>query len=223
MSKTLEQVKASLNATQRKVDKVTAVFGTVAPAPTPPQVVAAQPTLSIPPQPGKTKAQTVTAATLSPSVGAALVVAQVTHQESALDLLEVANYFKAAAVTAADGDLKPLQEMLAVQARSMDLLFNDFLRHSSLQASHDVRERYIKLAFKAQSQCRATVETLAVIQQGPAVFARNANINNGQQQVNNGVPTAAGGQAVADGTSLVPRVRGENKVAAHQTDGGNSL
>jgi hypothetical protein len=40
---------------------------------------------------------------------------------------------------------------------------------------------------KAQSQCRATLETLAAIKAGPVVIARQANIAHGPQQVNNGV------------------------------------
>ena len=42
----------------------------------------------------------------------------------------------------------------------------------------------------AQGQCRATLETLATIKNGPAGFAREANIAHGPQQVNNGVPLA---------------------------------
>jgi hypothetical protein len=43
----------------------------------------------------------------------------------------------------------------------------------------------MKLALKAQAQCRATIETLAAIK-NPPVFAKQANIANGPQQVNNG-------------------------------------
>ena len=46
-------------------------------------------------------------------------------------------------------------------------------------------ERYMQLALKAQSQCRATLETLAAIKNPPIVYARQANIANGPQQVNN--------------------------------------
>ena len=43
------------------------------------------------------------------------------------------------------------------------------------------------MAMKAQNQCRMTLETLGTINNPPAVFAKQANINNGgQQQVNNG-------------------------------------
>src|SRR5262249_31355711 len=51
----------------------------------------------------------------------------------------------------------------------------------------DATDRYMCLALKAQSQSRATFETLAAIKSGPAVFARQANIAHGPQQVNNGV------------------------------------
>jgi hypothetical protein len=43
----------------------------------------------------------------------------------------------------------------------------------------------MKLALRAQNQCRATLETLATIKNPPVVFARQANFANGPQQVNN--------------------------------------
>ena len=44
----------------------------------------------------------------------------------------------------------------------------------------------MRLAFKAQSQCRATIETLALVKNPPAVaFVKQANIAAGHQQVNN--------------------------------------
>jgi hypothetical protein len=50
----------------------------------------------------------------------------------------------------------------------------------------------MRLALKAQSQCRATLETLSVVKNPPSVaFVRQANIANGPQQVNNGPPSAA--------------------------------
>ena len=51
-----------------------------------------------------------------------------------------------------------------------------------------VFERLMRLALKAQSNCRATAESLAAIQNPPTVFARQANIANGPQQINNGSP-----------------------------------
>jgi hypothetical protein len=46
-------------------------------------------------------------------------------------------------------------------------------------------ETYLRLALKAQSQCRATLETLAAIRNPqPVAFVRQANIAHGPQQLN---------------------------------------
>ena len=46
-------------------------------------------------------------------------------------------------------------------------------------------ETYLRLALRAQAQCRATLETLAVIKNlQPVAFLRQAILRNGPQQVN---------------------------------------
>jgi hypothetical protein len=56
----------------------------------------------------------------------------------------------------------------------------------------------MRMAMKAQNQCRMTLETLATIKNPPVVFAKQANINNGgQQQVNNGAGPPQAGQVHA--------------------------
>jgi hypothetical protein len=56
-------------------------------------------------------------------------------------------------------------------------------------------ETYMRLALKAQSQCRATIETLALMKNPQAVtFVRQANVAHGPQQVNN-VPQPSSNQA----------------------------
>lgn len=57
----------------------------------------------------------------------------------------------------------------------------------------DAADRYMRLALKAQGQCRTTLETLAAIKNPPVVFAKQANIANGPQQVNNTVNKSDGG------------------------------
>jgi len=47
-------------------------------------------------------------------------------------------------------------------------------------------ETYMRLALKAQSQCARTIEVLAAMKNPPVVFAKQANISHGHQQVNNG-------------------------------------
>jgi hypothetical protein len=62
-------------------------------------------------------------------------------------------------------------------------------RGAYLSTHMDQKEQYLRLALKAQSQCRATIETLAVLK-NPPVFTRQANIA-GQQVVNNGTMVGA--------------------------------
>lgn len=52
------------------------------------------------------------------------------------------------------------------------------------------QETALRLALKAQSQCRATLETLANIKNPPVVYAKQANVTTNPQQINNG-PQAA--------------------------------
>jgi hypothetical protein len=83
----------------------------------------------------------------------------------------------------------------------------------------DAAERYMCLALKAQGQCRATLETLALVK-NPPVFARQRNIANGPQQVNNAV-TAIGGAARAEVCEAAPSkllVPGEDRLDRRTTD-----
>jgi DNA-binding transcriptional MerR regulator len=83
------------------------------------------------------------------------------------------------------------EAMLAAQAHSLDAIFTSLARRAHLNMGEYVNaaDRYMRLALKAQSQCRATIETLAAIKNPPMVIARQANIAHGPQQVNNGEPT----------------------------------
>ena len=97
------------------------------------------------------------------------------------------------------GDLSSAEAVLIEQATALNAIFAEFARRSALNmgAYINAADRYMRLALKAQSQCRATLETLATIKAGPAIFARQANIAHGPQQVNNGVsgPARAGARA----------------------------
>ena len=91
------------------------------------------------------------------------------------------------------GELAPLEHMLAAQALVLDQLFGDLTRRALTATSPVGRESDLKLALKAQAQCRSTVEALAEIKQpSPKVFAKQANITSGPQQVNNGPPPSRG-------------------------------
>lgn len=89
-----------------------------------------------------------------------------------------------------DGDNMPTVRLLASQAASLNAIFVEMARRSAVNLGEylDASEKYMRLALKAQNQCRATLETLAMIQNPPIVYARQANIAHGPQQVNNGTP-----------------------------------
>jgi len=93
---------------------------------------------------------------------------------------------KAAAINA--GDLKDAEALLMSQALALNTVFGELARRAALNMGEylEAADKYMRLALKAQGQCRATLETLAVIKNPPVVFAKQANIAHGPQQVNNG-------------------------------------
>lgn len=91
------------------------------------------------------------------------------------------------------GDLRAAEAMLMNQATALQSLFVK-LTETGLQANLlRQQETALRLALKAQSQCRATLETLANIKNPPVVYARQANVTTGPQQINNGSQTTPTG------------------------------
>lgn len=82
--------------------------------------------------------------------------------------------------------------MLYAQAVTLNSIFTELASraHSNIGHFIDPVETYTRLALKAQSQCRATWETLAAMKNPPVVFTRQMNVAN-NQQINNGTPPGA--------------------------------
>lgn len=94
-------------------------------------------------------------------------------------------------------DMSDVEAMLTSQAMVLNAIFGDLSRRSALNLGNgtyfEAGERYFKMAMKAQNQCRMTLETLSAIKNPPVVYAKQANIAHGPQQVNNGPgPTRTG-------------------------------
>lgn len=92
------------------------------------------------------------------------------------------------------GDMKQAEAMLINQATALQSLFAR-LTERGIGCDHLAGfEANMRMALRAQSQCRATLETLATIKNPPIIYARQANISNGPQQVNTGMmmPSQAG-------------------------------
>ena len=86
-----------------------------------------------------------------------------------------------------DGNMTRAEAMLLSQAHTLDALFNSLVMKGLDQSHMPHYEAFMKLAFKAQSQCRSTLQSLSDIKNPSVVYAKQANINNGNQQINNGV------------------------------------
>lgn len=86
------------------------------------------------------------------------------------------------------GDLTDAERMLMAHASTLDVIFHQLARRAAQTADHSIGacDAYLRLALKAQSQCRATLEALSWVKSPRSVsFVRQANIANGPQQVNN--------------------------------------
>lgn len=85
------------------------------------------------------------------------------------------------------GALGGAEALLMSQATALNAIFGELAVRAHSQENIKSFDTLLRLAMKAQNQCRMTLETLAVIKNPPVVFARQANIANGPLQVNNGV------------------------------------
>ena len=89
------------------------------------------------------------------------------------------------------GDLAHAEAMLINQASSLQALFVRLTERAIEQSQMPNIEGFMKLALRAQSQCRATLETLAAIKNPPIIYAKQANVTSGPQQINNGAVESA--------------------------------
>lgn len=123
-----------------------------------------------------------------PEVRAATVVQT---WDPRLDINATGDELREQMAAVAKGSMARPEAILVAQAHTLDALFSVLAvrSHSNAAAGYmDASERYLRLALKAQSQCRSTIEALAEIKNPrPVAFVKQANISHGHQQVNNGI------------------------------------
>lgn len=87
---------------------------------------------------------------------------------------------------ASDGDITAVSKMLMAQAITLDSMFAELARRAALNMGQHIpaAEKYGRLALKAQSNCRATLEALAKLHQ-PAKeqIVRHIHVNEGGQAI----------------------------------------
>lgn len=137
-------------------------------------------------QPDETAEQAEVKALTNPATQAAMTI----HAwQSSLDLDCIAEELKAQTKTVKEGDLQRAEAILLAQAHTLDKLFNRLAVKAHNCEYLNQFETNFKLALKAQNQCRMTLETLSTIKNPPVVYAKQANISSGPQQINNGIPS----------------------------------
>ena len=90
------------------------------------------------------------------------------------------------------GDMKPIEAMLIGQAQALQTMFVTLGRMAAIKTSLPQYTAFMNMALKAQSQSRATIQALTELKYPKqATFVKQANIANGNQQVNNVTSTHA--------------------------------
>lgn len=111
--------------------------------------------------------------------------------DSGLDLQQVALDLRKSFATVNGGDLTKAENMLLAQAQTLEVIFADLACRAKLQTDLHVLDGLLRLALKAQSQSRATIQTLVEVKFPRQIqFVKQQNIA-GNQQVNNGTAPGA--------------------------------
>jgi len=128
--------------------------------------------------------QTIAKMLIKPSLQAAFTI----HEwENNSDTVSIMDALSQQIGEVNKGNMNQAEAMLLAQAHTLDALFNNLARRAKNQQYLNQLETNLRLALKAQSQCRTTLETLSAIKNPPVVIAKQANISNGHQQINNGI------------------------------------
>ena len=161
---------------------------------------------------------------LSSSISAAVVTEaylRPVYGKDTLNLHGIAHSLSSSA-QALQGDtpLRQVEEMLLAQANALNAMFTSLAERATKQEYMKNMEAFTRLALKAQSQCRATLETLADIKQPRhVVIAQQANLAH-QQQVNNG--TGQPGSAPPEAQQAIEHQPGQ-PIPASAPDPANTV
>jgi hypothetical protein len=145
--------------------------------------------LRIPQQHSETLADALAHASLRPTVQAAMTLMEYNKNVGEISINTLVADLEKQCELASKAHLVRAEALLMTQAHTLDALFNNLARRAAVNMGEymNATETYLRLALKAQGQCRATLETLAVVKNPqPVAFVRQANIAHGPQQVNNG-------------------------------------
>jgi hypothetical protein len=130
-------------------------------------------------RPNEDEAVGVARTVLQPTVQAAVTLKEFSKPFGELDLDGLIESLREQTQAVNAGDLSRTEAMLAAQAHTLDSIFNNLAQRAALNMGEYLGacDTYLKLALRAQAQCRATLETLAEVKQPRSVaFVGQANI-----------------------------------------------
>ena len=130
---------------------------------------------------GKTQRRIQTELSLSPIVGSAAVAGAFAIPDfGASGLITARDVLREAADKVKAGDLSDMESLLVAQTIALNAVFSDMAWRAAENIGKYLlaTETYLRLAFKAQAQCRATIEALAEIK-NPRLVA-SVKITNGR-------------------------------------------
>jgi alkylhydroperoxidase/carboxymuconolactone decarboxylase family protein YurZ len=164
-------------------------------------------TLTIKKEKGKSEIRQLTELQLSPIINNTVTLqAMAITISDKIDLNEAVAVMKEKSKKIIAGDLSELESTLTAQVVSLNAIYNTLALRSASNLGNSLKctEIYMRLALKAQAQCARTVEVLAAMKNPPIVFAKQANIAHGHQQVNNGVqPATHAGKTINSSNELL--------------------
>jgi hypothetical protein len=137
-------------------------------------------------EPENKKAAEMANLALDPAVAGAVVVKEYTKDFGHQDILALVEALNMSISGVKAGDLSRAEAMLYAQANALQGIFMGLAHRASQQGYLRQWDALMRVALKAQNQCRMTLETLAALKNpAPTVIAKQANITTGPQQVNN--------------------------------------
>lgn len=135
--------------------------------------------------PGESDEQAVARTMISPPLQSAATINEYVNSPVDLDLQAIITCLDKQVDQVKNGNIDSIEQMLLVQACTLDVIANSLFRRSKNQEYLTQLEAYMKLGLRSQSQSRANLEALISMKKPRAELIKQTNIAHGHQQVNN--------------------------------------
>jgi hypothetical protein len=127
---------------------------------------------------------------ISPTITAALAIKELHPDLESLSLTALNDALLDQAMLSIENNSAQQEALLVTQSHTLDVLFSHLVTRSLQSKNLEQIDVFMKLALKAQSQSKSTVDALTRLTHPPVSnYVSQANIANGPQQVNNGGPS----------------------------------